>query len=219
MTTIEPNEAPVKGTRRYTSERRTEQARRTRERVLDQALALFVSRGFGATTMDAVAAAAGVSVETVYKVFTSKAGLVRAIRDRALLGAGPTPAEQRSDQVRDHESDPREIIEAWASLQIEVMPRVAPVLLAVRSAAEADPGLVELRDELDDDRRARMLDHARHLADRELLRPGLPTEEAAEVMFALSSPELYELLVLRQGWTLPSYGRFVGDAMAATLLP
>ncbi|MGZ4784909.1 MAG: TetR/AcrR family transcriptional regulator, partial [Acidimicrobiales bacterium] len=115
--------------------------------------------------------------------------------------------------------DPAAIIGSWAPLQVEVMPRVAPILLVVRSAAEVDPALVELRDELDRDRTTRMLDHARHLADRHLLRPGLRTKEAAEVMFALSSPELYELLVLRQGWTLARYGRFVRDAMAAALLP
>ena len=91
MTTIDPDEPPVKGTRRYTSPRRTEQARRTRDRVLDGALQLFVAGGYGPTTMDAVATEADVSVETVYKAFGTKAGLVRAIRDRALLGEGALP--------------------------------------------------------------------------------------------------------------------------------
>ena len=78
------------------------------------------------------------------------------------------------------------------------MPRVAPILLVVRSAADADPDLVELRDELDVARLVRMEDHARHLADRGDLRPGLSVIEARDAMFALSSPELYDLLVLRQ---------------------
>ena len=149
--------------------------------------------------MDAVAAEAEVSVETVYKSFGTKAGLVRAIRDRALLGEGAVPAEQRSDDARDRTADPVAIIEAWVELQLEVMPRVAPILLVVRSAADADPALVELRDELDDARLGRMADHARHLADRGDLRAELSVGEARDAMFALSSPELYDLLVAPPG--------------------
>ncbi len=218
MTTIDPDEPPVKRTRRYTSPRRTEQARRTRDRVLDCALHLFVAGGYGPTTMDAVAAEAGVSVETVYKSFSSKAGVVRAIRDRALLGEGRVPAEQRSDDARDGTADPGAVIVAWVDLQLEVMPLVAPILLVVRSAAEADPDLVELREELDAARLARMEDHARHLADRGDLIAGLSVVEAHDAMFALSSPELYDLLVLRQGWSMASYGRFIARSMTAALL-
>jgi AcrR family transcriptional regulator len=218
MTTIDPDAAPVKGSRRYTSPRRTEQARRTRDRVLDRALQLFVAGGYGPTTMDAVATAAGVSVETVYKAFGTKAGLVRAIRDRALLGAGDVPAEQRSDDARDRTTDPVAVIEAWVALQLEVMPRVAPILLVVRSAAESDPALVALREELDDARLDRMEEHARHLAARGDLRAGLSVVEARDAMFALSSPELYDVLVLRRGWSLASYGTFIARSMTAALI-
>jgi AcrR family transcriptional regulator len=219
MSTIDPPAPPVKPTRRYSSPRRQEQARRTRDGVLDAALGLFVGRGYGSTTMDAVAAEAGVSVETVYKAFSTKAGLVRAIRDRALLGEGQVPAEERSDDARDRATDPAEIIEAWVALQLEVMPRVAPILLVVRSAAEADPTLLDLRQELNDARLSRMAEHARHLADRGDLRPGLSVREARDAMFALSSPELYDLLVLRQGWSPASYGTFVHRSLVAALLP
>jgi AcrR family transcriptional regulator len=168
--------------------------------------------------MEAVATSAGVSVETVYKSFGTKAGLVRAIRDRALLGEGAVPAEQRSDDARDHTADPVAVIEAWVALQLEVMPRVAPILLVVRSAADADPELVGLRDELDEARLRRMAEHAGHLADRGDLRPGLSAVEARDAMFALSSPELYDLLVVRQGWSMASYGSFVTRSMIAALL-
>src|SRR4051812_4638679 len=171
MTTIDPDAPAVKGPRTYRSPRRAEQARRTRDRVLDRAVQLFVAGGYGPTTMEAVATAAGVSVETVYKAFGTKAGLIRAIRDRALLGEGDVPAEQRSDDARDTTADAAEVIEAWVGLQLEVMPRVAPILLVVRSAADADLELVSLRDELDDARLRRMGEHAQHLAERGALRP------------------------------------------------
>src|SRR3954447_22909324 len=76
MTTIDPDAPAVKGPRTYRSPRRAEQARRTRDRVLDRAVQLFVAGGYGPTTMEAVATAAGVSVETVYKAFGTKAGLI-----------------------------------------------------------------------------------------------------------------------------------------------
>jgi AcrR family transcriptional regulator len=218
MTTIDPDSSSVKGTRRYRSETRAAQSQRTRDRVLDSAQRLFVDRGYGSTTMRAVAAEAEVSVETIYKVFATKAGVVRAIRDRALLGAGPVPAEQRSDEARDREEDPVRIVATWAALQTEVMPRVAPILLVVRSAAEVDPELAPLRDELDADRLARMHDNARHLARHGHLRSTLSVTEARDVMFAYSAPELYELLVIRQHWTVARYGEFVRDALTTALL-
>ena len=218
MSTIDLPEPDVKGTRRYRSQTRAEQSRRTRDRVLDSAQRLFVESGYGSTTMRTVAADAGVSVETVYKAFDTKAGLVRAIRDRALLGERAVPAERRSDDVRDREADPAQTITAWSILQTEVMPLVAPILLVVRSAAEVDPDLAPLRDELDADRLERMAGHARRLFDRGQLRSDLSVEEARDVMFTYSSPELYDLLVLRQRWPLDRYGGFVRDALTAALL-
>ena len=187
--------------------------------MLDAALGLFVGRGYGSTTMDAVAAEAGVSVETVYKAFSTKAGLVRAIRDRALLGEGPVPAEERSDDARDRATDPAEIIEAWVALQLEVMPRVAPILLVVRSAAEADPILLDLREELDDARLRPDGRACRHLADRGDLRPGSLGERGAGCDVR---PELTRALRPARapaGVVPASYGTFVHRSLVAALLP
>ena len=80
-------------TRPYNSIRRREQAERTRREVVAVATRRFLDDGYAATTIAAVAADAGVSVETIYKIFGGKPGLVRAIRERALEGTGPVPAE------------------------------------------------------------------------------------------------------------------------------
>ena len=215
---MEPTGSPVNRPRRYDSSGRRRQALENQKVVLDAAQDLFLADGYAATTVAAVAAAAGVSVETVYKQFGGKPGLVRAIRDRALEGAGAEPTERRSDRMRDAEVDPRRIIANWASLSIEVLPRVAPILLVLRSAAGADPALADLRDQLDADRLERMTDNARHLLDRGALRDDLTLEEARDVLFTYSSPELYDLLVLRQRWPLDRYAAFIGDAMTGALL-
>jgi AcrR family transcriptional regulator len=187
--------------------------------VIDEAERLFLGGdGYSATTISAVAAGAGVSPDTIYKSFGGKAGLVRAIRARALLGQGPIPAEHRSDDLHRRLRDPREIIGGWGALAAEVAPRVAPILLLVREAAIADPEVKELQEEVDADRLRRMTDNARQLADAGHLREEVTLAEAADVLWTCSAPELYELLVLRRGWTAERYGRFIADTMIQALL-
>jgi AcrR family transcriptional regulator len=203
--------------RSYDASRRRASARERRERILDIAWEEFGRRGYAATTVAAVARRAGVSDETVYKSFGGKSGLVRELRARALQGAGPEPAEARSDRLRD-ETDPVRIVRGWARLAAEVAPRVAPVLLLVRDAALVDPGMRILLTELDEERRRRMATNAAALHGAGHLRPGLTVQRATDLMFAASSPEMFELLVLRCGWDLERYSRQLEDTLRAGLL-
>ena len=175
--------------------------------------------GFSRTTVARIAEDAGVSEETVYKAFGNKVALVRAIRDRALAGEGPVHAERRSDRMQASEYDPRAIIRGWGVLTMEVAPRVAPVLLLVRDAAASDPELARLQEEMDAARLTRMTHNARTLLKGGHLRKGITLEAAADVLWTYSSPELYELLVIRRAWAVERYGRFIADAMIAALLP
>ena len=159
------------------------------------------------------------SEETVYKAFGNKVALVRAIRDRALAGEGPVHAERRSDRMQASAHDPRAIIRGWGVLTMEVAPKVAPVLLLVREAAASDPELARLQEEMDAARLTRMTHNARTLLKGGHLRKGIALDAAADVLWTYSSPELYELLVIRRGWSVERYGRFVADAMIAALLP
>jgi AcrR family transcriptional regulator len=210
--------AKVKRTRRYDSARRQDAARRRRAAVVEAASRLFLSEGFAATTIARIAESAGVSEETVYKAFGNKIALVRAIRDQALAGAEPVHAERRSDRLQASENDPRAIIRGWGVLTMEVAPRVAPVLLLVREAAASDPELARLQAEMDAARLTRMTHNARTLLDGKHLRSGITLDAATDVLWTYSSPELYELLVIRRGWSVERYGRFVADAMIAALL-
>jgi hypothetical protein len=100
-----------------------------------------------------------------------------------------------------------------------VAPRVSPILLLLRAAAATDPEVAGLQAEMDASRLRRMTGNARRLADSGHLRDGITTEHAADVLWACSSPELYELLAISRGWTAERYGAFVADAMIAALLP
>jgi AcrR family transcriptional regulator len=211
--------SPAVNSRRYDSSGRRERARQARDQIVGIAEDLFLSRGYAATTVAVIAAEARVSVETIYKSFGGKPGLVRAMVDKGLTGAGPVPAEQRSDQIRDEEPDPRQILTAWGSFVTEIAPRTAPILLLARDAAGGDPELAALLDEVSAARLERMTVNARALSEAGHLRPGVSVAQAADVLWTYSSPELYELLVLRRGWSAEHYGVFVAQAMMAALLP
>lgn len=221
---LDPPRAGVKGSghpgaggRRYDASGRRAQAARRHEAVLVAARTRFLTDGYAGTTIAGVAADAGVSVDTVYKAFAGKAGLVRAVHARALAGDGPLPAQQRSDALRESLA-PAALVAAWGELLAELMPRVGPVLLLVRDAAAGDPGVRELLDDLDADRHRRMDDNARHLEEAGALREGVTRTAAADVLWTWSAPELYELYVLRRGWSAARYGRHAAEAMTALLL-
>ena len=216
---MERKREPVKRQRRYDSTRRQEQARQTREAILAVARRRFVDHGFAATTISAIAGEAGVSVDTIYKGFGGKPGLVRAICEQGLAGAGPVHAEKRSDALQTTEPDPHVIMRGIGRLAAEVAPRVAPIMLLVRDAATTDLDMAALKSELDDQRLERMRHNASNLAKAGHLRDDLSVERAGEIMWTYSSPELYELLVIRRGWTLEQFGAFTADALTAALLP
>ena len=178
-----------KRSRAYDSRGRQAQARRNRDAILDIARAGFLARGYAATTMASIA------------------------------GEGPVTAPQRSDHMQVAEHDPHTIVRHWGTLSTEVAPLVAPVHLLIRDAAATDPEMAALLRDSDRQRRERMRHNARTLADRGHLKPGITLEDATDVMWTYSSPELYELLVIRCGWNLARYGRFLAESMAAALLP
>src|SRR5947209_14360753 len=145
---MDPNSSFVKPKRSYDSARRREQARQTRAAILDAARRRFLDDGFAPTTIAAIANDAQVSVDTIYKAFGGKPGVVNALCQQALAGEGPVPAEIRSDSLQAHERDPRRIIRGWGKLTAEIAPRVAPILLLVRAAATADPEMARLQSQL-----------------------------------------------------------------------
>jgi len=214
---MEPSVESVKP-RRYDASRRREQARRTREAIIEAARYRFLHDGYTATTIASVAADAGASADTVYKSFGGKAGLLRAMCENALTGAGPVPAEQRSDAMQSAESDPARMLRALGTLTTEVAPRIAPLLLLLSTAAASDPALTELQADLEAARLTRMTQVAQTLAGKTQLRTGRSVEEAADILWAYSSPELYRLLVLSQGWSPERYGQFVGESLVDALL-
>ncbi len=209
----------VKSSRPYDSRGRKAQANRNRQVALDAAERLFLQQGYAATTIAQIAQAAGLSVQTIYKVFGGKSGLVKGIYQRGLLGKEGDPAYERSDTMRTQEVDPRAIMRRWGELTTEVASVVSPIRLLIRSAALADKEMEKLLKSTDEDRLKRMRHHARFLKQRGYLREGITLREATDVLWTCSSVEIYDLLVLQRGWTHPRFAQFVADLMITALLP
>jgi AcrR family transcriptional regulator len=208
---------PAGGPRRYRSPLRQEQAQRTRAAVLDAAHRLFVTTGYGATTMKDIAAAAGVSVESVYAQ-GGKAALLVACVDRALAGDDEEgPVHERADMQQVlAATDPRDRLRLLRGVTVDRLPALAPIFEAFRRAAAADTALaVEWR--AYDDRRyedcARIVDGI-----AAGLRPGLTAQAATETFWALASPTVMLMYCAERGWTPEAYGDWLIDAVERLLL-
>lgn len=206
--------------RSYDSTGRRRQAEATRREVLAQARVLFIERGFKGTTMAAIAASAGVSVELLYAGWGSKAGIVEALLRSALRGDEDAPPLERSDAVEEIRAAPsaRAALERYGEMLAAILPRLAPMLRLLRDGAAADDRLAALLETNERDRHEAMGRFAAHLAERGELAAGVTVERAQDVLWTLNSAELYELLVERRGWTAADYGEWVAATMAAALL-
>lgn len=181
---------------------------------------LFLDRGYASTTVADIAAEAGVSVETVYKAFRNKPGLVKAVVDVSIVGDDePVPMLQRRRVQRMREEpDPRRKFVMYGEHLAESAPRSVPVQLLVRDAAASDAGAARVWQQLVAERLEGMTVFAGILHDAGHLRPGVSIDDARDVLWTHNSAEIYDLLVVQRGWTPERYGRWVADALAAALL-
>jgi AcrR family transcriptional regulator len=205
--------------RRYSSTLRDEQARATRRAVVDAARACFVSVGWTATTAEAIAAAAGVSRATVFSV-GGKAELLKLAYDTAIVGDDePVPMAARPAVRRIEQApDGAVAIGLYVDLVLEVSARVAGVYVALRAAADSDPAVRALHDEVQQQRLTGARGMVASLQARGVLRPEIDPEAAADVVWALNDPGLYAALVDGRGWTPEHFGAWLRSVLVAELL-
>jgi AcrR family transcriptional regulator len=207
---------PVK--RRYDASRRRQAAARTRVAILEAARQLFSERGYTATPMTAIADRAGVALDTVYATVGRKPELARLLIETAISGTDQAiPAEQR-DYVRSVQAAPdaETKIAVYAAAITAIAPRMALVLDIIQQAAPTEPELAVLRTEIDERRAANMRLFVADLAAAASLR--LDQGEAADIVWATNSAEMYQLLVGQRGWTPQRYERFLTDTWQRVLL-
>ena len=200
--------------------RRTERAEATRRRVVETAGRLFVERGYRATTIESIADAADVSVETIYKRFGNKAGLLKAARELAVEGA-PEPhafftfPSVPIDEAIRAASGQEARLRTLAELSSRRIERLAPFHRMLRNAGTGDPELAEFVADDHANRRESQRANIRFIAEGNPLR--LSVEEAAATYSALANPDVFLLLTDQFGWTAQNYRAWLADSVTRLL--
>jgi AcrR family transcriptional regulator len=199
-------------TRQYRSSVREQQARATRQRILEAAGDLFGARGWAGTGMRDVADSAGVSVETVYKNFSSKGELLHRVIDVIVVGDDePVPLAQRDAYLAMGTGDVAERAKVAAALVASINARQAPLVPAMREAASSDSTLAALVAQLHDQRRLEFSRGGSLVAGRQL------SHAEADGLWALLSVDVYLLLTRHVGWTDAAYQAWASDSIVALL--
>jgi AcrR family transcriptional regulator len=215
-------ESSVKSRRPYDSQRRREQAAQTRRDIEAAADKLFRERGYVGTSMPAIAAEAGVVVETVYRAFGSKAGLLKAVLEAALAGgserAERPPVERPAIRAVIEEPDPRRKLELYATTQPGVHGRSSPLYRVLVAAADSDQELRDALDGMEARRLHGLAGLAAQLAESRALRSDLSVDDARDVIWTLCSTPVHDLLVRERGWTSQRYRDWLAAALKRELL-
>lgn len=199
------------------TERRQRQIEETRSAIVTAAAELFAARGYVGTTIEAIAAEAGVVVQTIYNSIGSKSEVLSAVLDRAAAGPeSPRPVrefmQQRAEATRDAEG----LVRVLADWFTEVQPRTAEVHHIIRQAAAVDEGIADLEERRAIQRFRNYVDAAKQLAARTGAAP-LPTEEVAATLWCVGHPQIYRFLVETEGWDLDRYRQWVARLLTETL--
>jgi AcrR family transcriptional regulator len=205
-------ELPHKGGRQA----RTRLARRA---VIDAARALFLERGYQATTIDAISDRSDVPAATVYRLFSSKPGILKALLDVSIAGDDQPLSLPERPQVAAllAERNPEELLAGFASITVAINARSSDVYRILLSASGSDPAAAQLLADYQHKRDQGQGQIARSLARAGALRPGLRERNAADLIHALMSPELYRLLVIDRGWPPERYEQWLANVLADQL--
>lgn len=196
---------------------RTRLARRA---VIESARALFLERGYQATTIEAISEQSDVPAPTIYRLLSSKVGILKAVLDISVAGDDEAVAMLDRPEVRAllGSDDPKQQLVGFAGLVRDVMGRSASVYRILAEAARSDPDAASLYADIAQQRHTGQRRIARSLARMRALRPELRERDAADVIHALASPEVYGLLVLDRGWSAERYEQWLASILSEQLL-
>jgi len=210
---------PVKK-RRYDASARQAASAATRQRILDAARDLIVDRGYRSTTIASIAERADVNVDTVYELVGRKPVLLRELIEQAISGTDhAVVAEERTYVVALRaEPDPHAKLRIYAKATRENQQRLAPLFLALRDASATEPEAQQVWQEISDRRAANMRKFAEELRRTGQLRTDLPIDQAADVVWATNSSELFVMLTIERGWPADRYEHWLADTWNRLLL-
>lgn len=211
---------PTTVKRDYRSDLRAAQALQTRRSIVAAASRLFIADGFGATTIDAVAEAAGVSRKTVFTAVGGKVELLKLALDWAVAGDDQTVALSDRAAIRRWmgQTDPRAVLTGLAGNLAEIGARIGPLYAALEAAAGLDP---EAREVVEESQRHRLDDArkvARRLRELKALTTDVSYEEAVDLVWLAMDPRLFDRLVRVRRWSTSRFEEWLGEDLCRQLL-
>ena len=204
------------------AEGRTGQARTrlARRAVVEGARDLFLERGYAATTVEAISLRSDVPPATIYRLFSAKLGILKALLDVSIAGDDQGLTLQGRPEVSAlfAEPDPQRLLAGFAGISVAINTRSTEVYRILVSASGSDPEAAALLTSY-----TRMRDQgqkliAAALARAHALQPGIRERDAADIIHALMSPELYRLLVIDRDWPPERYGKWLTSTLIDRLL-
>ncbi|MGJ6969696.1 TetR/AcrR family transcriptional regulator [Streptosporangium sp. G11] len=200
-------------------DKRAERSRRTREKVVEAARELFVTQGYGATSLQEVADRAGVAVQTVYFVFRNKRTLFKDVVDTSIAGDTEPVATMDREWFRAACAEPTAAGQLRAHVRgtREILGRVAPIMPLIAAAAATDPEIAAQWPDGPDPRYTVQYAAAEALAGKPDARPGLSVEMAADLLFGLLSPQLYLIFIRDRDWSPDTWEAWARAALISQL--
>ena len=194
--------------------------RLARAAVIDAARTLFFERGYGTTTIEAISALSDVPPATVYRLFASKLGILKALLDVSIAGDDEAVPMADRPPVRSllAAPEPRDKVAGFVAIAVQVNSRTAAIYRILLSAAASDPDAAALLDELTRQRREGQGRLVRSLARAGALSTRVGERDAADIVHALVSPEVYRLLVVDGEWPPERYGKWLTETLVDQLL-
>ena len=205
--------------RPYDRSTRRAASQATRQRILDAARALVLEHGYHQTTVAAIADASSVNIDTVYRLVGRKPVVLRELIEQAISGTDhPVPRERAYVQAVQAEPDPYVKLTLYARAVRQTQQRLAPLFLALRDASATEPEALEIWEEISARRAANMRELVRDVQAAGRLRRGLTVSDAADIIWATNSSELFVMLTRERGWTPRRFERFLADTWHRLLL-
>ena len=216
-----PDPKSMKPKRPYNSTRRLEQARETRRQIIAAARRMFIEHGYVGATIESIAQEADVAPETVFAIFGNKRTILANLVAVSVGGDDqPIPLLQRAGpQTVLREQDAVQQIHLFAQDISGILERVAPVFVIMRMAAKTEPDIADLLKNILGERLRNLGVFVERLSTRGPLREGLDIPTATEIVWTITSPEVYSLLTVDRQWSKERYVGWLGDSLVRLLLP
>ena len=200
--------------RTYHSEVRTEQAELTKTRILAAAKQRFAADGYDKTTIDSIATLANVSVPTIYATFKSKEGILLALMQTVLFGEQYQTLVENAHRI----TDPVEALAVAANITRTIYDADQAEIALIRGASVLSPVLKELELQGERQRYARQAFIIRQLADAGLLPDDMDIAPARDILWSLTSRELYHKFIVERGWSSEAYEMWLRRTLRQTLV-